>query len=203
MVRECVRRSECIFTAIVLLGLATPASAQQVDAPVRFGLGYVANAPEMMAGISGTVVFPSFGGIGLYVDAKFNVDSPSREVDFLEGRTALDVENTVPGVSFRDHKDSYQAFNVALVRPVNPSLMIYAGGGVATMTRYRQYKDPTEELGRAGFFWVEAPDEEATEANLLVGLLMKITPLLHMQTGFETGPKGFTVGATFLIPRID
>lgn len=203
MARECVRRSDCIFTAILLLGLAAPAAAQQTDTPVRFGLGYVANAPEMMAGVSGTVVFPSFGGIGLYVDAKFNVDSPSREVDFLEGRTALEVENEVPGVSFRDAQDSYQAINVAVVRPVNPSLMIYAGGGIATMTRYRQYKDPTEELGRAGFFWVEAPDEEATEANFLVGLFMKITPLLHMQTGFETGPKGFTVGATFLLPRIN
>jgi hypothetical protein len=182
-------------------GLAAAPLAAQDTAGLRFGIGYTANAPEMLAGASGFVILPAMGGIGVYLDAKFNPDSPRKDDTFLEGRTALQIEDEVPGVRFQDSKDSYRSFNAAVVRPVTPSLILYAGAGISQMTRYREYWDPDEEMGLAGFFWVEAPDEKSTSINGLAGAFLRISSLMSLQTGFETNPKGFTVGATLHLPR--
>lgn len=195
-------RSTPLRLALVAAGLASaPAAAQDNTPGLRFGIGYTANAPEMLAGVSGFVILPAMGGIGLYLDAKFNPDSPRKEDTFLEGRTALQIEDEVEGVRFQDSKDSYRSFNAAVVRPVTPSLMLYAGAGISQMTRYREYFDPAEQMGLAGYFWVEAPDEKATSINGLAGAYLRISSLMSLQTGFETNPKGFTVGATFHLPR--
>ncbi len=187
--------------ALLASGLAAAPLAAQDTPGIRFGVGYTVNAPEMMAGASGFVILPAMGGIGLYLDAKVNPDSPRKEDTFLEGRTALQIEDEVPGVRFEDSKDSYRSFNAAVVRPVTPSLMLYAGAGISQMTRYRAYFDPAEEMGLAGHFWVEAPDEKATYVNGLAGAYLRLSSLISFQTGFETNPKGFTVGATFHLPR--
>jgi len=188
--------------SLVLTALeSSPASAQQGDPGLRVGLGYVGNAPEMVSGVSGNVLLPGMGRFGLYVDAKFNPYSVRREETFLADRTALEIEDEVVGVRFMDHKDSYRSFNAALVRYVNPSLMLYLGAGVSQMTRYREYYDPTEQMGQAGFFWVEAPDEAASSLNVLGGAFLRMSSLLMFQTGVETNPKGFTVGASMQLPR--
>lgn len=195
---------KCTFASLALTLVAVFAGPGEARAQVeafRFGFGYVANAPEMLAGLQGMVILPALGGIGLYADLKFDAESPDRDEYFVADRTALQVEDQIAGVRFIDHRDSYQGLNVALVRPVNPALMLYAGVGVATMTRYREYLDPSEQLGQAGYFWVEATDEEATFTNVLAGIFMRVSPVLSLQTGFETNPKGFTVGATFLLPK--
>ena len=139
--------------------------------------------------------------IGLYVDAKFNIDAASRDEAFDATRTALQVEDEVDGVQFIDTQDSYRNFNAAAVYEVNTSLWVYAGAGVADMTRFRQYKDPAEQLGLAGFFWVEGPDEAQTFTNVLVGVFMRVSPRVSLQTGYETHPKGITVGATLRFPK--
>jgi hypothetical protein len=194
-------RSTPLCLALAAAGLAAAPLAAQDTLGVRFGVGYTANAPEMLAGASGFVILPAMGGIGLYLDAKFNPDSPRKDGAFLEGRTALQIEDEVAGVRFQDSKDSYRSFNVAVVRPMTPSMMLYAGAGISQMTRYREYFDPTEEMGLIGFFWVEAPDEKSTSINGLAGAFLRISSLISFQTGFETNPKGFTVGATFHLPR--
>ena len=194
-------RSAPLCLALAASGLAAAPLAAQDTPGLRFGVGYTANAPEMLAGASGFVILPALGGIGLYLDAKVNPDSPRKDDTFLEGRTALQIEDEVAGVRFQDSKDSYRSFNVAVLRPVTPSLMLYAGAGISQMTRYREYFDPAEEMGLAGYFWVEAPDEKETFVNGLAGALLRISSLMSLQTGFETNPKGFTVGATFHLPR--
>ncbi|HSW31034.1 MAG TPA: hypothetical protein VLH75_16235 [Longimicrobiales bacterium] len=198
-------RSALLALAVAALAAfalgASPVVAQQDASPLRLGLGYTANAPEMLSGVSGYVIFPAKGGIGLYVDAKFNPDSPRRDDNFLKGRTALQVEDEVAGVQFIDHKDSYRSFNAALVRSINPHLMLYLGAGVSQMTRYRQYFDPSEEMGLAGYFWVEASDEAGSSLNVLGGAFFRMSSVLIFQTGIESNPRGFTVGANVQLPR--
>jgi hypothetical protein len=69
------------------------------------------------------------------------------------------------------------------------------------LKRFRQYKDPSELVGRAGFFWVEGPDEAQNLTNLLVGIFMRISPRLSLQSGFESRPKGITVGGSLSFPK--
>jgi hypothetical protein len=78
--------------------------------------------------------------------------------------------------------------------------MLYAGVGYATRTRYREYRDPEGELGRLGFFTVEAPADEWNTLNPLFGGFLRISRWLDFQFGLETRPRGFTVGASLRLP---
>ncbi|MGH7449232.1 MAG: hypothetical protein ACRELT_16785, partial [Longimicrobiales bacterium] len=85
-------RIACVSVAIPVSGFGQDAGAH------RFGIGYVANAPDVLGGARGHIVFPVFGGLGFYVDAKFDVDSPSRDDTFIPTLTAREVEDQVAGV---------------------------------------------------------------------------------------------------------
>jgi hypothetical protein len=187
--------------ALAFVTVSTPAPGSAQNAPAHyFGIGYVANAPDLLGGVSGYAVFPILGGLGLYVDAKFDLDSPSRDDTFISTLTDREVEEQVAGAEFIDDADSWQGFNFALVRPLSPSLMVYAGAGVATRTRYREYRDPEGEMGRLGFFIVEAPDDEWTSVNALAGGFLRLGRWLDFQFGLETRPRGFTVGGALRLP---
>ena len=123
-------RLSVLFTLSLLWAAAgaAPAKAQMISWS-RYGIGYVASPPNMMAGVDGYILFPSLKGLGIYVDAKFDVQSPAHDPKYLSDMTDADVLNTVTGAVFQDKKDSYRSFNVALVRPITPGLMLYAGGG--------------------------------------------------------------------------
>ena len=197
------RRASPVAIAALLasipLVMPTAGSAQSGPGPY-FGIGYVANAPDLLGGAAGYVVFPFAGGLGLYLDAKFDVDSPSRGDDFISTLTDREVEDQVSGVEFIDDRDSWRSFNVALVRPVTSALSLYAGAGVARRTRYREYRDPEGELGRLGFFVVEAPAEEWTPVNALAGGFLRLGRWLDFQFGLESKPRGFTVGGALRLP---
>lgn len=199
-----VRRTSPRWSHVVLLAsfgaaLAAPAAGQISPFP-RFGASYVANAPDLMGGIGGYVLFPALGGLGLYVDAKFDLDSPARDDIFIPTHTAQQVEDEIEGVRFINDSESWRSFNAALVRPLTPALMLYAGAGIATRKRYREYEDPDSELSELGVFLVEAPDEEWTTVNGLVGGFLRMSRWLDFQFGLETRPRGFTVGASLRLP---
>jgi hypothetical protein len=169
---------------------SSPASAQ---GPLRFGVGYVANTPDLLGGVGGHVVFPAFGGLGVFADVKFDWESPSRESEFRDNMTAAEVLQ-VEGVRPVRSSDSWRSYNIGLVRPVLPSLKLYAGAGYAVRTRYRFFFDPDEELGEFGFIWVESPGEEKTTVNALFGGFMRVSRVVSFQIGIETAPRGLTVG---------
>jgi hypothetical protein len=204
--RPLTTRSPFLCVASLVGALScVPASgaAQSVARPLswsRFGIGYVANAPNMMAGVSGYVLFRALGGIGLYADAKFDVDSPGRDPYYYPNWTPSQVEDSVRDVFPVDHQVSWRAFDVAVVRPVTPGLMVYAGVGYAQKKRYQSYQDPSKQLGQLGLFWVEAPDLRVNTASAMFGVFMRMSRVLAFQTGFETTPRGFTLGATIKFP---
>jgi len=181
---------------------AGPLSAQGSPGELsraQFGIGYVANAPNLMAGAIGYVIFPVRGGIGLYVDAKLDIHNPSDDLAFQVGLTPAEVEAELPGVRFIKRESSWRSFNVGLVRPLNPFLMVYGGAGYSKGSHYYLYEQVTAEVGRA--LWVEAPDDEESRVNFMVGVFFRLTAMVSTQFGIETQPRGMTIGASLRLPR--
>jgi hypothetical protein len=183
---------------------AFPAAAQTGPTPLsrtQFGIGYVANAPDAVAGGTAYVLLPRAGGIGFYVDAKFDVSSPSKELGYNPDVTATQVENESSGAEFIKFEESWKSFNVGLMRPLTPSLVAYAGGGIAKATRFDLYQvSLNDPLGLGGIVWAKNPDEGETRLNVMVGVLMRITRRVSTHFGYETQPSGMTVGITLRIP---
>ena len=180
--------------------VAGQASGSGLDRP-HFGIGYAANAPNLMAGGGAYVVTPYFGGIGVYLDAKFDVEDPSGELTFEKGLTAEDVVNEIEGAEFIRRESSYRSFNAALLKPLTPYLILYAGGGLVQRFRFHLYEAPESDLGVSGIFWVKAPAEDDTMGNFMLGVFMRVSSFLSTQVGIETEPRGFTVGVSLRPPR--
>lgn len=196
-------RRSTLFALAILLLLPfdpAPASAQtSVPAP-RYGIGFVANTPDLLGGFGGYVMTEAFGGLGIYVDYKFDALSPTHESSFDPARTAFDVEDQVSGVLVQGDRNSWQSANVALVRPMTRELMLYGGLGYAKRTHYREYFDPQQGIGEFGYLWVEDPGLEKTTINVMFGLFMRMSSRVSFQTGIETAPRGFTAGVSLRLP---
>lgn len=166
----------------------------------QFGIGFVANAPDAMTGVGGYVVFPQYGGFGIYVDAKFDYDNPSDLEEFEAGLTPTQVQADWEGATILEYQSSYRSFNIALVKAVSPYLMAYAGGGIAQRSRFWEFEESSWTLGRGGIFWVEAPEEKETRTNMMIGLIMRLSSRISSQFGFETQPRGITAGISLRLP---
>lgn len=184
----------------IFQGLLAQETIRELDR-TQFGIGYMANAPDQMAGGGGYVLFQKWGGIGLYVDYKWDISSPANDEGFEKDLTAEEVPYEVAGANFLERKSSYKSLNFALVRPISPFLMVYGGAGLARRTRYHSYEDPSTNLGRGGIFWVESITESGDFPNFLIGLMMRVGPSITSHFGFETQPRGATVGLSFRLPR--
>lgn len=192
-----------LFT-LALLGAAavgvSPAGAQTYGWS-RYGVGYTGSAPNMLGGVSAYVLFPSMRGFGIYVDTKWDIDSPAKDPYFLTNMTRQQVEDQVTGALYQQKRESWRGFfNVAIVKPVTPGLMLYAGGGYSRREWFYSYQDPSEQLGQLGLFWVQAPELTGNDVNVMVGAFLRMGRYIAFQTGFETRPGGFTLGATIKFP---
>ncbi len=184
---------------VVVLPARGQVSAERLTGP-RFGIGYVADAPEEMAGGSTYVIVPWAGGIGLLVDAKFDIENPSDLRGYDPNVTADYVENIVGGRYIR-REGSWWSLDAAVVRPLSPYLMVYVGGGMAHRTLFRLYQvDTGTGVGVGGVVWAEDPRAEETRVNLMTGLLLRLSPWITTHFGIETQPRGFTVGASLRFP---
>lgn len=192
------------FAVFLALALSAPAAQAQVLAErptgLQFGVGYVANAPEEMAGGAAYAIFPTMGGIGLYVDAKFDVDNAKDQRGYDPGVTAEYVEN-VAGGSYVRKEGSWWSVDAAVVRPLSPYLMVYGGGGIAHRTLFRLYDVAAATgVGVGGVVWAEDPRGEEDRVNLMAGLLLRLSSRITTHFGVETQPRGLTVGASLRLP---
>ena len=190
-----------LLLASVCLCMARPAGGQELDR-VRFGIGYVANAPSQMVGVGGYVLLPVYGGLGLYVDVKGDIDDPSGDRAFDGSMTAEEVENDprYAGTRFLKRETSWRrSYNVALVRPVNPYLMVYGGAGFSQGEEYALYDVPQGDAGRA--LWVRDPRGDQEGVNIMIGLILRVLPSVSSQLGIETQPGGVTAGLSLRLPR--
>ena len=182
-------------------------AGQQVPRPrdldrVQFGIGYMTSLPHMAAGAGGYVVTPWGGGWGIYVDAKFDIESPENTPEFEPRLTAQQVYNQITGAVPLQSESSWQSFNAAVVRSLNPYLSVYVGGGLARKNHFREFEDPNRDTdyGRGGVMWVEAPDEDENRANIMAGLIMRLTSRFSSHFGWETQPMGVTAGLSLRLP---
>jgi len=189
-----------LFLASVSLSVSTPVGGQELDRP-HFGIGYVINGPNQMLGFGGYVVLPVLGGLGLYVDGKADIDNPSKDRAFDSSITAAEVEQDprYAGSHFLKFETSWRrSYNVALVRPVSPFLMVYGGGGFSQGERYTLYDVPQGDVGRA--LWVRDPRGDEDGVNMMVGVIIRMLPSISSQLGIETRPRGFTAGLSLRLP---
>jgi hypothetical protein len=177
---------------------AAPVGAQSLSWS-RFGIGYAVDAPSMMAGVGAYVLFPALHGWGLYADAKFDISSPAHDPYFLH-MTAQQVQDSVQNVQYRNHQESWQGFDLAVIRPVTPALMLYVGGGYAKRRVYDYFWDPAQNLGQLGLFWAQATDETTTTLNFMFGGFFRMGRYLAFQTGIEFRPLGFSLGGFLKFP---
>jgi hypothetical protein len=195
------------LSVLLLFGLGLgshSAEGQSVNSALdrpHLGIGYVANAPNMMAGGGAYAIFDVLGGLGLYIDAKFDIETPEGDDYFESGLSADEAVNTVPGIEFVERENSFRSLNFALVRPVGSQLLVYLGGGVVEVSQYHLYQGESEELGQGGVFWVEDTDWEEVRGNLMLGAFLQLSSFLSFQVGLETEPKGFTAGVSFRLPN--
>lgn len=206
---------KCLVLTIVLLSAftfeAAPLQGQSVPPPLtrtQFGVGYAGNAPDALVGGNAYVLLPELGpiggGIGLYVDFKVDPDNPTNErgynSDLTVAELLADPNRDADRVGEDEH--SFKSVNVALIRPVTPFLMAYVGAGAAVRTVYETYNvAQNDPAGVGGVVVAENPDKEATRMNLMVGIMMRMSPLITSQFGFETQPKGLTFGLSLRLPR--
>lgn len=189
-----------LLTATAMLLVAPGGGVAQLPDRAQFGLGYAGNAPDALGGVSAYAIWPVFGGLGLYIDAKFDIESPENDRAFDPTRTKVTVENEVSGAQFLSSEQSFRSFNAALVRPLSQALFIYAGGGIAQGKAYYLYNVPVQgQVGNA--LLVAAPDQDEDRVNLMAGVILRMSSVLSSQFGFETEPQGVTVGVSLRLPR--
>jgi len=189
-----------LLLGIVFLFSTRPAGGQELDR-VHFGLGFVANAPNQMVGVGGYVLLPHLGGIGLYVDGKGDIDSPAEDRAFEKDLTVAEVvtDPRYAGTRYLKKETSWRrSFNVALVRPLTPFLMVYGGTGYAQGERFALYDVPQGEVGRA--LWLRDPEADEDRLNMMFGFILRIHPMASSQVGIETQPRGVTVGLSLRLP---
>lgn len=194
------------FLSSFLLALAgQPALGQTGPQPldgVQFGVGYVANAPQAMAGVSGYVIVPRWGGIGLYVDAKIDVTGPSKERGYDPQVTVAQIQGGQFGEELIKSEGSWRSANAAVLHPITPFLALYGGGGVAQKRHFRLYQvNRNSGVGVGGVVWAEDPQAEETRVNIMAGMVMRLTARVSSHFGVETQPRGLTVGASLRLPR--
>jgi hypothetical protein len=196
-------RIHLVAIVLSLAGVSLGASmvgAQTIQLRPHIGVGYVVSAPHQYLGFSAQALSLSFGGVGVYIDAKFDRSSPTREPDFDETLSAEEAENRFGDLLFFE-ESSWRSFNAALIRPLIPELLLYLGAGHSRQIHYRQYLDESGGRGLDGYYWVEDPRGSGTRLNLLGGAFFRISPTILVQFGVESKPRGMTVGGTYTFTR--
>ncbi len=187
-----------LAASLVSFVVAAPAAAQNVTR-TRVGIGYVAGAPDLLAGGAAYVILPVAGGLGVYVDAKRDASSPARKSNYEPGLTAQQVESQL-GDEYGFSTDSWRTFDVALIRPIRPALSVYAGAGYAGKKRYSEYYDSTGTRGLVGHYWVEDKSGATSTVNVMAGLMLRMSRFLNAQMGVESAPGSVTVGLSVVLP---
>lgn len=186
--------------------LAMGASAQQpvIDAGPDWrttsmaGFGYKGNLPRALLGVSAHVTFAQLRGFGLYVDYRATHES-YRDEEFLTNITVRQAELEF-GDDFVQARNHWRVANVAVLKPITAELALYAGGGLARHTVYREYFDTSMERGEFGHYRVEDDEDSGNRLNLTGGAMFRAGRHLAFHFGGETAPGGFTVGVSALLP---
>lgn len=200
--------SRCLRFALALpmvIGLASSSYAQTGPPPIggfggvpQWSVGYVVNAPDQMLGFSTMFLGPPIGSWGLYVDAKFSLEDPTRRLGY-DPTTSVDQAEEMGDAYFSNESD-WTSVNVGAVRAVTGSLAVYAGVGYSREKAYREYFDSARGRGEFGFYWIDDDGGSGSRINVFGGAWLRAMGNLMFQFGGELAPRGFTVGAAYAVP---
>jgi hypothetical protein len=196
-----------VAAAFFLAAVASSTAAAQIGVPAaggerpfqpRFGVGFVANVPDQLAGLTVHVMPPGFP-VGVYADVKFDVDSPRETEGFVDSLTRAEVEDT-RGDRLLSTDASFTTVNVGLMTAITSGLVAYAGAGYSNGTEYAEYVDLNTELGKGGIYWVEDTVEEPSKVNFTGGVFFQLGGNFAFQIGADSNPRGFSLGISYLTP---
>lgn len=167
----------------------------ETAAPVA--IGFAANAPRQVTGISLLVFGRPLPGWGFYVDAKRTPEAPQDRGNF---EPTLSVEDPVVQNDLRLGDTSvWRSVNLGVTRRLSGTFLVYAGAGYSQQNAYAEYFDDSEQRGDSGVYWLEDSLESGDRLNLMVGGWMRLTGRLLFQFGGEMKPPGFTVGLFYAL----
>jgi hypothetical protein len=192
-------RFSATHISVLLTGLLLLPGEALAQADPRIGIGFVGNFVEQPVGVSVHALTSWLGGIGLYLDGKVSASSPRDRDNFNPDMTAGEVENQVGDQFFSDDR-VYRSLNSAVLVPITPELMMYAGAGITWRETYVEYHDPNLERGNGGFYWVADPEADTSGLNVLAGGIFRIGSRVGLHLGIEGAPRGATVGASYAVP---
>ena len=191
-----MRNAILIVPGLAILFPAGPVEAQ--SPPMSYGIGIVANAPRQFTGLGVHFLLPGLRGFGLYLDAKFDPLSDTRDGVLLAYTRA---EAEALGDQWFGDEERWTTFNAALLYEVTDELRLYAGVGPSRQEGFTRYWDEVGERGELGYYWIENPDRTGTQINLLGGAFFRIARGFFVQFGLESQPQGYTLGLTLSLPR--
>jgi hypothetical protein len=206
-----VRSLRTAATVLVLTGTCTFSAAAQDGTPRNFhsgmawGFGYSGTIPEAYAGAGGWH-FLKGRGIGVFADGKITVPSFTGHRNFcpasLQQCSITWVEQNRNDFAITDENE-WLIINGGGMYAFTPEFALMLGAGMARLKRVREYVDPEEDssirITEQGNYYVPHDPEHSWTAQGVVGLLLRAGNRLALSLGYETAPRGMTIGV-FLIP---
>lgn len=206
MTRYILRRSPWILAILVLM---TPAHAdgQPLQGPrrdfsthMRTGIGWAAVMPDVMAGIGAWHLFGS-SPFGAFADAKVSYPDLTKDDEYcpvpISPCTVAGVRATRPEIWLQD-RDQFAILNVGVLINAAPEVSFLAGAGLVRRARYTEFAsialDPDEFVTHSGAYWVPEDPRTVSEVQAVVGMLMRLGNFVVLRFGYETAPRGMSVG---------
>lgn len=197
-----------LITVILLAGTAAQAQSQMTSdflTGPRFGFGYSAVVPDVMAGAGVWFISPS--RIGAFVDAKMTVPNPESHRNYCPPRLpqcTLDYAQTNYNHDFlRDHEHWF-VVNAGGVYALSREFAIMLGGGLARLNRTREFVDIEEDenirMTWEGNYLVPHPERDQWTAQATVAGLVRAGNRIAFSFGYETAAAGMSVGLYVMLP---
>jgi len=175
-------------------------SRRTFEGGIRTGIGYTPVVPHVMLGAGAWRLFGG-GRFGVFADAKTTHPRYRSDKDYcpaaIEPCNVPAVEDLRFDLKLRDVAD-YVIFNAGGLVPLSPEFAVLAGVGAVKRTRFREYYDGTLDpdlmVTEDGSYYV--PHDPATSwgAQVVVGMLIRISGRVVLRFGYERGPGGMSLG---------
>jgi hypothetical protein len=197
---------------LILSGAGTVQAAAQAPAPPRdfhsgmaWGIGYSGTIPEAYFGAGGWHLLRG-NRFGVFADGKVTLPTFTAHDNYcppsLQECSITWVQQNRNDFDLRDENE-WLIFNVGGLYAFYPEFALMLGGGMARLRRVREYVDPEEDpdirITPEGNYFVPHFAEPSWTAQAVVGLLMRAGNRLAFSFGYETAPRGMTIGV-FIIP---
>jgi hypothetical protein len=197
--------------ALVVLGACAVNVAGQAAPPRNFhsgmswGIGYSGTIPEAYFGAGGWHLVRG-SRFGVFADGKVTLPSLTGHNNYcppaLQECTIAWVQQNRNDFDLRDENE-WLIFNVGGLYAFYPEFALMLGGGMARLRGIREFVDPEEDaairITEEGNYFVPHFAEPSWTAQLTAGLLMRAGNRIAFSFGYETAPRGMTVGV-FITP---